>query len=389
MKHAVFLVPGFFGFDRLGGVEYFRHVEEVLKRSFDEAGHEARFVAVPTLPTGSITRRATLLVKSISNARPKRGEKLHIIGHSTGGLDARLLASPGVSLGDGADSLGSRIDSVVTIATPHSGTPIASFFTSLAGKHVLLGVSLFMILSMRSIGGTSYAWLGKLLSFITRFDDILGLDNTILDYLADHLLAELDEERRREIVDFMHQIACDRGALLQLTAEGMDIFNAAVVDNPDVRCFSYATAVPRPGLRTAVSGLPNPYFPASHGLFYVLYYLAGKASRGYPYPPFPHSLEAKAMRTFGFVPGPKDNDGVVPTCSQLWGTPAGLVRGDHLDVCGHFHSPEGRHRHTDWLRSGAALSRETFVALYNDIAARLMEIPRPVCPCTAITTIDN
>ena len=378
MQHAVFLVPGFFGFDRLGGVEYFRHVEARIAHLFAAAGEDVEVFTVNTRPTASIRKRARLLADAVEASRPDRFDRIHVVGHSTGGLDARLLVTPDVHLGGAEDRAGERIHTVVTIATPHYGTPVASFFTSLAGKHLLLGMSLFMITSMRSVGGLSYSWLGKGLSFLTRLDDVLGLDNTVLDYLADNLLKDLDEVRRQEIIAYMHDVLKDRGALLQLSMEGMDIFNAAARDRVGCRYFSYLTAAPRPSAGIILRGLRDPYFPASYGLFQAMYRIAGRASEAYPYPPLSAEVDVAAQGFWGHAATPRDNDGVVPLLSQAWGRVCGLARSDHLDVCGHFR-PRGRDtEHTDWLRSGSGFSQDAFDALWRDVVARLMgDSPEP------------
>ena len=373
MKHLVMLVPGFFGFAKLGGVRYFQHVEAALTKTLQQAGHEVRVLPVPTHPTGSIRKRARRLSEAISLAAPTTGEQVHVIGHSTGGLDARLLVTPGVSLDPHADEAGERVDTIVTLATPHHGTPVAGFFTSLAGKHLLLAISVLMVQSIHGgIRGRSSAWLGRLVSLASRWDDILGLDNTVFDYLARQLLADFDEESREEVIRWAESISNDRGALLQISPEGMDIFNAAIPDNPEVRYLSYITAAPRPTLRGLAGGLRDPYYPMSYMLFSAIYRVAAQDSAQYPYPSFPTELSEAAERAWGVVPDPMVTDGLVPSCSQTWGRVSGIIRGDHLDVCGHFHPGPGDRAHTDWLRSGSGFGIQAFEALWRDISMRLI-----------------
>jgi triacylglycerol lipase len=378
MKHLIMLVPGFFGFSRLGGVYYFRHVEAALERAVRGTGHSVRVVSVPTIPTGSIRKRARRLSEAIYDAGPSEGERVHVVGHSTGGVDARLLVTPGVSLDPRSDAAAEVVHSVVTLATPHFGTPMASFFTSLAGKHLLVAFSLVMVQSMHGVKGRSSALLGRLLSYVSRLDDIFGLDNTILDYFAEQLLADFDATSRDEVLLWADSISKDQGALVQLTPEGMDIFNAAVYDNPDVRYFSYLTAAPRPSLLGLVRGLPDPYYPSSYALFAALCRVAGMDPALYPYPPFPKDLVEAAAFVWGGTPDFRLSDGIVPSCSQIWGHVAGLVRGDHLDVCGHFHAGRGDTSHTDWLRSGAHFTVGTFEQLWTDIALRLIGGAPPI-----------
>ena len=377
MKHLIMLVPGFFGFAKLGGVRYFRHVEKILDARFQQAGQEVRIIPVSTSPTGSIRRRARQLADALLQAAPSAHEQIHIVGHSTGGLDARLLATPGVSLGPRVDDFHQRIKTVVTLATPHYGTPIAAFFSNLAGKHLLFAISLLMVVSMQGVGGRSLAWLGRLLALVSRWDDLLGLDNNVLDFMTRKMLAEFDAKTRDEVMRWASSITSDRGALLQVTPEGMDIFNAAAVDNPKVRYLSYVTAAPLPSLKILIGGARDLYFPASYALFSGLYKISTEGVSAFPYPDFREALEEAAMQVWG-VRHPKGlSDGMVPTRSQLWGEVAGLVQGDHLDICGHFYPGKGTSSHTDWLRSGARFTPAVFRDLWENVAARLCGVASP------------
>lgn len=372
MKHVVFLVPGFFGFARLGGIEYFRHVKIVLQDYFDQAGEQLEIHGVPTLPTASIRRRTRMLADEIEQSNAGTGDKIHIVGHSTGGLDARFLASSGVFLGPWQERLRGRISTVVTLSTPNFGTPLADFFTNVAGKNLLLALSILMVASLQGVSGASLAWLGKILATLSRLDDKLGLDNTILDYVAEHMLKDLDPARRREVMDFMRSIASDRGALVQLNVEAMDLFNVATPDNPDIAGFSYVTAAPRPSFKVLGEFWKYPYMPFSYSLFVSMYRLASRAPAAYPYPSWPEDLSEPARSLLGWIPDSRDNDGVVPTCSQLWGRTAGLIKGDHLDVCGHFKPRISKDNHTDWLLCGAGFDEDSFRSLWQDIGSRLL-----------------
>src|SRR3954468_5111014 len=129
----VYLSPGLFGFNQIGAYAYFKHLEIGLSRRFADAGREARIHLVEAAPTASIRRRALTLVSEMSRtAQPD--EIIHLIGHSTGGLDARLVACRTAKLdGERLDRLRSQIRSVTTMNTPHYGTPLASFFATVSG----------------------------------------------------------------------------------------------------------------------------------------------------------------------------------------------------------------------------------------------------------------
>jgi len=108
----VVLVHGLFGFDRIGvpgaRFDYFRGIAKHL----DSLGCHAHAVRLPA--RGSVPERAKELVSCIA-ALPH--ERIDLICHSLGGLDARYALA---HLG-----LASRVRSLVTIGTPHRGSPLA------------------------------------------------------------------------------------------------------------------------------------------------------------------------------------------------------------------------------------------------------------------------
>src|SRR6185436_14272306 len=95
-RQHVVLVPGFFGFGSLGELAYFVGVREALGRAFERLSLDVNVVEVPTLPTASIRHRAARVQETLS-AEAEAGP-IHIVGHSTGGLDARLAIAPTSSL---------------------------------------------------------------------------------------------------------------------------------------------------------------------------------------------------------------------------------------------------------------------------------------------------
>lgn len=89
-------------------------------------------------------------------------------------------------------------------------------------------------------------------------------------------------------------------------------------------------------------------------------------------------------RAFGRTPGVRENDGVVPLRSQLWGKLVWVGYGDHLDVLGHFGDTQtGTSRrerrptkddappHVDWLYSASAFDRARFASLVDSIVPGL------------------
>lgn len=110
------LLHGFLGFVRLGPAVYFRGVEQALRAD----GIVPLIPAVP--PAGSIAERAAALAR-ILDAHGARAFVL--FGHSMGGLDARYLAAH-------LDP-DHRVKAVITVGTPHRGSPVAARFLDQTG----------------------------------------------------------------------------------------------------------------------------------------------------------------------------------------------------------------------------------------------------------------
>jgi triacylglycerol lipase len=126
----IVLVPGFLGFGRLVGVSYFQGVEHALRTAIPGV----RVLATTTRPFGSIASRAGLLDQQLRNAFRTGvldpGAATHLFGHSMGGLDVRYLTHM-------PPDPARQIRTVVTIGTPHLGTPLASLVTGgVFGLHI-------------------------------------------------------------------------------------------------------------------------------------------------------------------------------------------------------------------------------------------------------------
>ena len=364
MSQEVYLIPGFFGFAQLGDITYFHHVEDELARRLKRRGVEAESSAVPTLPTASIPRRVEQLVATVQQ---QGGDgPIHLVGHSRAGLHARLLATPGLSLPGMADQeVAERVESVVSIATPHFGTPTAAFFDGLFGDKLLYVTSLATIYTLQ-FGRLPIKLLIKLVGLLTKIDDRVGLEGTVLDEFYEDLFRRFERENEAEVRAFLDRIVADQSALGQLTPGSIDLFNAAAADSPDVRYGCVMTRTPRPGLQSLVAAGLNPYKQVSHSLFQFVHRIAGRGNLER------HRVLPEVEAAFG--PGweapvdETDNDGVVPTLSQYWGEVVAAVRADHLDVCGHFDDPSHDPPHVDWLVSGSTFRRPQFEELWGRVA---------------------
>src|SRR5580698_5866924 len=101
---AVLLVPGLLGFNRFASFSYFADRVVTALRVGIESHVRRPVLVVPvsTLPAAPLAQRQTALFENIAELRRRFStiERVHLVGHSTGGLDAYL------AIGDGALSVG-------------------------------------------------------------------------------------------------------------------------------------------------------------------------------------------------------------------------------------------------------------------------------------------
>jgi pimeloyl-ACP methyl ester carboxylesterase len=366
-KHHIYLVPGFFGFANLGELVYYGHVRDYFVAELARRGVEAEVVTVLSHPTASIRVRAADLFKVVEATAAADDGPIHLIGHSTGGLDARLFVSPGASLGEDIDlePFARRVRTLVTISTPHSGTPLASFFLGLFGQKLLQLLSLFTVYVLR-FGRLPLRVAFRFGQLLTRWDDQIGFRPTLLDQLFEQLLGDFSFERREELVRFFGDVGNDASLIPQLTPEGIDLFNASTQERPGVRCASVVTQSRPPSFRARLGAGLDPYAQITHTVYSFLY---GQTQR-MPLTAIPqHTPEQTEalVKAYGALPGPQACDGIVPTRSQVYGRVLAAVRADHLDAIGHFDQPSHRPAHVDWLISGSGFRRLQFERLWRSV----------------------
>ena len=362
--HHVYLVPGFFGFANLGEVTYFHHARDVLVEALGAHGLDAKVWPVHTSPTASLPRRAAILLETIA-ATAADGEPVHLVGHSSGGLDARLLASPGTALPANHDveTIAARVRSVVTVSTPHHGTPAAAFFTSVLGQKSLEMLSLGTMYALR-FGRLPTAVLLKIGALAARLDEHVGFDNNVLDQLFGQLLADFTPERREAILRFLHEVRGDQALLPQITPDAMEVFNASTRDREGVRYGSVITWAREPGVGTTIAAGLDPYAQATHAVYSVMHRLSSRM-RAVDLAP---QQAGALVSAYGELPPAAASDGMVPTLSQPWGAVIHATRADHLDVIGHYADPDARPPHFDWLSTGTGFNRSRFLSLWGDVA---------------------
>lgn len=368
--HRVYFVPGMFGFGRLAGYDYFNHVRRALEQRYAAAGLPVIFEDVPAPPTSSLRYRSRVLATTVARSVSRDDGPIHFIGHSTGGLDVRLVLSPSANLGLPPELLAfrSRVASAVTMNTPHYGTPLASYFATVSGTRLLYALSLLTVVSL-SLGEPSLNIFSRLLSGVGSIDNLFGGDLKLVSRITDSILRFVDKDGRQEIHEFLSQVRVDQGGVIQIMPEAMDLFNAATENQLAVRYACVASAGPAPSLLRAARRLRSPYAALTGAIYTTLYQFTSQRPKVYPYAQ-PTPREASLMRAG--IPHAVDessNDGIVPTLSMLWGELLWAGEADHLDVLGHFHDEITPTDHTDWVTSGARFTRQRFAALIDAIAS--------------------
>jgi hypothetical protein len=373
-KPLVFLVPGFFGFTSVGAVSYFEDVEQALGRALRRRGVEARIVRCRAQPTASIPRRADVLRRQVLRRGGLDARALHFVGHSTGGLDVRMLLTPGVKIAsDGSEERIARLTrTAITVTTPHHGTPLANHFITVHGQTLLLILS---ALATSGQGRGAILAAAKAIALVARVDDWLGRTETPLDRIAESLLRRIRFDRRDPVWNYLGEIERDQGAVLQLTPEGIELFDAAVSDRAGIDYGCVVAGVPEPREGFEMKTLLDPEYIALRALFRLLHALTARPHPHYPYPKPTKATQRVLDRGLGFKATPGISDGIVPTLSQLHGRVLHVVRADHLDVVGHYTLASGKTG--NWLPSGAGFTPEAFNATWEAVAAAIAKRRQP------------
>ncbi len=172
--YPLVLAHGFFGFDRIGPLNYFYGVKGAL----EAAGHSVYVTAVD--PFNSTYVRGPQLLPQIQDILARSGSaKVNIIAHSQGGLDARWVAH----------MIPDRIGAVLTISTPHGGTRIADLIMENAPGISLAAAKAFVAAVSAPIYGdvADDANLTACMSFlttrsITQFNQLFPPQPTVRYY---------------------------------------------------------------------------------------------------------------------------------------------------------------------------------------------------------------
>jgi len=369
----VYLSPGLFGFSTLGSYHYFCHIEAGIRRRFQAAGKGVQVHLVDAHPTASIRRRGRKLVGVIDETYDGTGP-IHLVGHSTGGLDARLVASPTMNVSGASvpPRWAGAIRSVTTMNTPHYGTPLASFFATLSGQRLLYALSALTVAVLK-LGRPPLALSSSLVAAFAGIEKAVGMQLRLIDALTDNLVRVLDSATADETAQFLRSIREDQGAIIQLSPESMDLFQAGVEDNDRVHYQCVASFAPVPGVIHWAKYIVRPWSSLSLPIFATLHRLTSLEHDRYPCTPPGTEADDKLRAFLAEPPPPLANDGVVPVRSQVWGKLVWAGQGDHLDVVGHFRDAERSDLHVDWLSSGSGFDAARFQTMLDRVVDGMLQ----------------
>jgi pimeloyl-ACP methyl ester carboxylesterase len=368
---VVVLVPGFLGFARIGGFYYFAdRLVAVLRGLLEEAvEHPVPVVPCTTLPTHGLADRQRHLLDYLTRLSAEKlsgVERIHLVGHSTGGVDAQLLACTtpleGRSWGKAANAVRRKIASVVTISAPHHGTRLADSWLAYLGENPVLSWG---------------AYVPETLRFGYHLLRLLPQEAPAI--------ARLQLAHPKDVIGFLGHVAFNRALIDDLRPARMEAVRSVLAPEPEVALTCFVTATePRDG-----GDRPSdPFFAHMYGL------TAGDdAEASAPVQGCARLLDDLIKRRTDLVvcsdrrrlPARVDavlNDGVVNTARQLV-TPSdpsqvgGFVVADHADVLGHYDRQdsliEGEPYNAGLFHSGAGFGDDEFFRLHRRVAQAILK----------------
>ena len=365
MEDVVVLVPGFLGFARFGGFYYFAdRLVAMLRGSLEQPeGRPLPVVPVTTLPTDNLRNRQKALLEQLDelSRRVYGVEWIHLIGHSTGGVDAQLLACTR-SIDDQPwpekwERVRRKIKTVITISAPHFGTELAdSPFASL---------------------GTSP--LDNPRAVIAQARTIRDLLRLVPRYLAANV--GVDEVRPNDVLKFIWQVIQNHELINDLRPENMEALRARLVSDDAIklRCFVTGTTPrsdkdrPSDPLYADLYRLTEGPETVSQAVLKRTRFLQEQVEKD------PKVVISSPMSKMPDI-SPELNDGVVNTVRQIVNLNSeelgGFVVGDHADVLGHYDHQDaligGKPYDAGLFHSGAGFGDHQFFALYWRVAQLIL-----------------
>jgi pimeloyl-ACP methyl ester carboxylesterase len=388
---VVVLIPGFLAFDKLGKHSYFaetvaKAIESDLANPV-QPGVSFEILAVDAPPVDSLVARQAALLGHLRSALERNpAARLHLFGHSTGGLDAELLTRAtglgGNAWTDTEREVRAAIRSITTIASPLSGTTLAE--SPLAR---VFAIDSAAKAQRRLRDGTLAASVLPALKLVTAGFQLLW-DRAFLNVL-DGIVND-----RPVLGAFLYSVVRHHALIADLMPEHV----VTVMSQPEdpllagIHRARILTVAPESIKRTPEGGLYD-----------LLYSSTKDAARNEPSPAFLPQLQAR-FKSRKILPvldrarleklvdtlGPTSSDGVVNTLRQLPPhTRANLdvelqrviaiALADHLDVVGYYPNntiaakPRARLRRdgstqNGFLESGAHFRDNELRALYGLVA---------------------
>jgi pimeloyl-ACP methyl ester carboxylesterase len=369
---VVILVPGFLGFDRFGGFYYFAdRLIAVLRGLLEESlGYSVPVVPV-TMPTNSLRDRQAALLQNLVGIGDKLSgiQRFHLIGHSTGGVDAQLLACTksfdGHAWDKRANTVRKKIKSVVTISAPHYGTGLADSRLARWGENPLRHPTAIL---------PGARTLLDLLLLVPR------------DLAA---AAGFEFAAPNDVLRFMWQIARNRDLIDDLKPERMEAVRTQLFSDPEIALTCFVTGtVPRDD-----SARPSdPFFRDIYRLTQGSDAVAPAVSdcdrfvralvQDQP------DVVIRSGESYMSAVSPTLNDGVVNTVRQIVNAGrreefGGFIVADHADVLGHYDRQDaligGKPYNAGLFHSGAAFGDDEFFGLYRRLAQAILKTIPDAC----------
>jgi len=366
---VVVLVPGFLGFARFGGFYYFAdRLIGVLRGLLEEPlGYGVPVIPVTTLPTDSLRKRQKGLLHELEGFCKKLSgvERIHLIGHSTGGVDAQLLACTKPLYGDAWDKKASgvrqKIKSVVTISAPHYGTGLADSRLARWGENPLRHPT-------------------AILPEIRTLGDLLALIPRDLAAAAGSELAAPND-----VLKFMWQVARSRKLIEDLKPKNMEAARKRLASDPDIAltCFVSGT-VPRDDKTRPSDPFFRDMYRLTQGSEEVSPVVAkcGRLLGELVEKPNPELVIRSEESKLPPI-SPMLNDGVVNSVRQIVHADqpeeiGGFVVADHADVLGHYDRQDsligGKPYNAGLFHSGAAFGDDEFFKLYRQVGQPILKV---------------
>ena len=218
--------------------------------------------------------------------------------------DARRLAAVAAR----GRALRSAVRSIVTVSTPHHGTPVAHLFNSLFGQQLLRLLSLLTIYVLRA-GRLPSARAPRRPPPPSR-EGSSGHPRPAAPPRAPRRLLAQPPRRDRA---FFASLGKDQDLVGQITPGSMDVFNAATRDRPGVRYGCVVTRARPPGIRSAIgAGISTVRAGDARGLRRALPGRVPHACRS-AQPRLTRAQAARSARAYGWRTDARANDGMVPT----------------------------------------------------------------------------